>query len=98
MRKQEPWDLRAHVNTILGSWLTQDEKCAAIFELMDQGLQTRCTDGDCARRRRHPLVALHAWRHAPNPPLDRGLLGWRCFTCGQYTWRRIHKKWEEVAK
>lgn len=62
-----------------------------IISILDEEAATPCRDVDCMRRRPHSRLSPHLWRHAPNPPLTRSLFGWRCFTCGKATWRRIHK-------
>jgi hypothetical protein len=40
-------------------------------------------------------LSTHVWRHVPVAPLSPGLFGRRCLTCGQPTWRRIHKTGRE---
>ncbi|MFI8872426.1 hypothetical protein [Streptomyces sp. NPDC055243] len=62
-----------------------------IVELLEEEAASRCSDADCLRRLPHSRLARHVWRHEPSAPLTRGLLGRKCFTCGQATWRRIHR-------
>lgn len=62
-----------------------------ILDLLDEEAAQRCRDADCMRRLPHSRLARHLWRHRPGAPLTRGVFGRRCFNCGHYVWRRIHK-------
>lgn len=62
-----------------------------VINLLDEEAVTPCRDTDCVRIRRHSRLEWHLWRHPVGAPIVWGLLGRRCFNCGQYVWRRIHR-------
>ena len=79
-------DIRTRITRIVGERLAEQ-----IINVLEEESVTPCTDPDCVRRRRHSRLDRHLWRHACGAPRTRGLLGWRCFNCGQSSWRRIHR-------
>lgn len=66
-------------------------KAVEVFALLDEEAASRCRDADCIRWWPHSRLARHLWRHECGAPRTRGLFGWRCFNCGQSSWRRIHR-------
>lgn len=78
-------DLRTRIAAITGPAAAEE-----VIELLNEEAATRCTDPDCIRWWPHSRLARHLWRHNASAPRTLGLFGWRCFTCGQSTWRRIH--------
>ncbi len=65
----------------------------AVLAVIDEAKRTPCTDGDCARVRRHRVIDEHLWRHDPQPPLARiyRFGCWRCFTCAHRLGHRVHR-------
>lgn len=78
--------VRERLTTVVGT-----DKAALVIGLLDEEAATRCRDADCVRRWPHSRIALHLWRHPAGAPTERGLFGRRCFNCGHYVWRRIHR-------
>jgi hypothetical protein len=79
-------DLRTRLTAIVGPEATD-----RVIELLDEEAAQRCRDTDCVRRRPHSRLAPHLWRHPVGAPIVWGLFGRRCFNCGHYVWRRIHR-------
>ncbi|HEY3477932.1 MAG TPA: hypothetical protein VGL02_03450 [Streptomyces sp.] len=79
-------DLRTRLAAKVGERLAGE-----IIEILNEEVATRCRDADCLRRRSHPRLAWHLWRHVPVAPLSPRLFGLHCFTCGRPTWHRIHR-------
>ncbi|MFD7794357.1 hypothetical protein [Streptomyces sp. NPDC059759] len=78
--------LRDRLTGIVGPTLAR-----RVIALLDEEALTPCRDTDCVRIRSHSRLGFHLWRHPVGAPIVRGLLGRKCFNCGQYAWRRIHR-------
>lgn len=78
--------LRDRLTGIVGT-----DKADRVIALLDEEAVTRCRDTDCVRLWPHSRIAQHLWRHPVGAPIGWGLFGRRCFNCGHYTWRRIHR-------
>lgn len=78
--------IRTRLAAIVGT-----DKAERVIAVLEEEAATPCRDTDCVRRRPHSRLAPHAWRHRAGDPRTWGLFGWRCFNCGHYVWRRIHR-------
>lgn len=83
-------DIRERIQGAVGRHLAE-----RVFEILNEEGTKPCRDTDCIRLRPHRQLSTHVWRHVPVAPLSPGLFGRRCLTCGQPTWRRIHKTGRE---
>lgn len=71
--------------------ITSPAAAEEIIDILNEESLTPCRDRDCIRLLPHSRIARHLWRHEVGAPRTRGLFGWRCFNCGQSSWRRIHR-------
>lgn len=63
----------------------------AVIDLLDREMAERCRDRDCARVYPHSRISRHLWRHKAEPPFERALFRWLCFSCGLRKGHRIHR-------
>jgi hypothetical protein len=86
-------DLRSRLVAALeeNRHLTPEAQTEVVLRLLERELDEPCRDRDCIRRRKHPRLARHLWKHSACPPLNRGLFGWTCFACGKRIRHRIHR-------
>ena len=71
--------------------ISAESTADAIVHLLDEEAAESCRDGDCARVLPHSRLSAHLWRHEAEPPFDRALFRWLCFSCGMRRGHRIHR-------
>ncbi|MGV2914756.1 hypothetical protein [Streptomyces alfalfae] len=79
-------DIRNRIAEVVGA-----QSAEQIIHILEEEGAQRCRDTNCIRLRPHSRLSVHRWRHVAVAPLSPGVLGRRCLTCGQPSWRRIHR-------